>query len=57
MKDWHLQVRVGVGEWHDLGVHSCPDDVDPKDYFTLDLKYVDNKAKFIWNIVYEVEEA
>lgn len=57
MKDWHLRVKLPGGEWHDLGVHPCPEDIDPKDYFTLDLMYADNEAKFTWNIVYEVEEA
>lgn len=52
--DWHLQVRLSDGEWHDLGVHECPKDMDPKDYFTLDLKIADEEAQFTWNMVYEV---
>ena len=56
MKDWHLKVRVGAGEWHDLGTHPCPEDVEPRDYFTLDVKFADEEARFTWNIVYESED-
>ena len=56
MKDWHLQVRLNGEEWHDLGVRPCPEDVHPKDFFTLDLKIADAVTGLVWNIVYEVEE-